>query len=69
MILSSKMQHFTWKMEQLDKLIEDQDSPVIMDSSLYNGNIATPLFESATFKDNFTMSLDHWGTSTRKVGA
>jgi hypothetical protein len=68
MLNNSKMQKFVWKIEQLDKMISNQGDPIIANDSLYNRLMQVPLIDK-NFKDGFTMTLDRWGTSDKKIGA
>ena len=74
MINSKKISDFQRKMEQLDTLIAAYNSNLgtandraVADGLLEGVVQSTPGVNAANY-DQFTMSVDRWGTSTRKVG-
>ena len=75
MNLNRSSSQFKDKMEKLDKLIDEYNNNlgfskrVLTDEGILDGLIiGTGDTKNALNNNRFTMFIDRWGTSTRKVG-
>ena len=70
--MASNIQSFISKMEQLDNMIANADNGIstnyLISKEDYASGLGIGEVESI-LDDRFTMAIDFWGTSTRKVGA
>jgi len=72
MAIASNVQSFIEKMERVDSMIADADNGIVSNYLISKEDYAAGLSMTAsesTLDNRFTMFIDAWGTSTRKVGA
>jgi len=70
--MASNIQSFISKMEQLDNMIANADNGISTNYLIGKEEYASglPMGEVENILDDrFTMAIDFWGTSTKKVGA
>ena len=69
---AANVQKFIAKMEQLDKIIENQDNGItsnfLIGKEEYNAGLSITESPATSSNNKFTMFIDRWGTSTRRVG-
>lgn len=72
MAIASNVESFIAKMEQLEGIIENADNGISTNYLIGKEDYASgfPSGENESILDDkFTMFIDVWGTSTKKVGA
>ena len=69
---AANVQKFIEKMEQLDKMIENQDNGIssnfLIGKEEYHAGLSITESPASSSNNKFTMFIDRWGTSTRRVG-
>jgi len=72
MAIASNVPSFIEKIEHLESMIENADNGISTNYLISKEDYASgfPVGETESiFDERFTMLIDSWGTSTRKVGA
>jgi len=68
---AANVQKFIEKMEQLDKMIANQGSGIISNTMIdeaYKAGLSLAENPASSSDNKFSMLLDSWGTSIRRVG-